>query len=103
MDEAICHTASMVRRIPLAVGLIGLMVGLQACDRPFDTSVQVVSTGSQVCVEGVENHTSKCFASGDLPADLAAAPVGACLVVRMNQSGEILSVRRACSAARSTG
>jgi len=70
------------------------MLGLQGCDRPFETSVQVTSTGSEVCVEGVKNHATKCAAAEDLPAELAAALVGACFVVRMGQSGDILSVRR---------
>ncbi len=94
----------MLRRSALVFGLLAITVGLQACDRPFDTSVRVVSTGSRVCVEGVENHTSKCEASSDLPAELATAPVGACFVVRMNQNSDIVSVRGSCTdATTSTG
>ena len=88
---------------PLVLGLlVPSLLCLGACDDDFDTAVRVVTTGSQVCVEGVSNRTSKCFDSRALPAELAAAPVGACFVVRMSQNVDVLSVRRPCDATEAT-
>ena len=88
-----------MRRVAIRCLATTCLLALNGCDGNFETSVRVVSTdSSEVCIQGTRNGVVKCFARQDVPAELADAELGTCLVVTMSQNVDILSVHGLCKA-----